>query len=136
MTPIRSWSNSAVPRFEAFSCPRSTFSDRPSSTRVSVSLIADPLSCGHAGIAVLSGGHLRRERGADVPRRQDRLWSKYDPYEIASTDGWQRNPERVWAWYLWRHHLVNEVEPNAGHRALADQRFAEVIASLQNVDDS
>ena len=88
-------------------------------------------------IAVLSGAGISAESG--VPTfRDDKtgLWSKYDPYEIASTDGWQRNPERVWAWYLWRHHLVNEVEPNAGHRALADwQDFAEVTVITQNVDD-
>lgn len=64
------------------------------------------------------------------------LWAKYDPYELSSTDGWANNPERVWAWYLWRHHLVGRVEPNAGHRAVADwQDHCEVTVITQNVDD-
>ena len=64
------------------------------------------------------------------------LWAKYDPYELSSTDGWGNNPERVWAWYLWRHHLVGRVEPNAGHRAVADwQDHCEVTVITQNVDD-
>lgn len=64
------------------------------------------------------------------------LWAKYDPYELSSTAGWANNPERVWAWYLWRHHLVGRVEPNAGHRAVADwQDHSEVTVITQNVDD-
>lgn len=64
------------------------------------------------------------------------LWAKFDPYELSSTDGWLHHPERVWGWYLWRHHLVGRVEPNAGHRAIAAwQDAAEVTVVTQNVDD-
>lgn len=88
-------------------------------------------------IAVLSGAGISAESG--VPTfRDDRngFWAKYDPYELSSTQGWQQNPERVWAWYLWRHHLVQQVEPNAGHRAVADwEQIAEVTVITQNVDD-
>ena len=64
------------------------------------------------------------------------LWAKYDPYELSSTAGWANNPERGCAWYLWRHHLVGRVEPNAGHRAVADwQDHSEVTVITQNVDD-
>ena len=88
-------------------------------------------------IAVLSGAGISAESGVPTFRDDETgLWSKYDPYEIASTQGWQRNPERVWAWYLWRHYLVKEVQPNAGHRAVADwQDIAEVTVITQNVDD-
>ena len=88
-------------------------------------------------IAVLSGAGISAESGVPTFRDDETgLWSKYDPYEIASTQGWQRNPERVWAWYLWRHHLVKEVSPNAGHHAVADwQDIAEVTVITQNVDD-
>lgn len=86
---------------------------------------------------MLSGAGISAESG--VPTFRDDatgLWSKYDPYEIASTDGWQKHPERVWAWYLWRHHLVKEVQPNDGHRAVAAwQDHAHVTVVTQNVDD-
>jgi len=88
-------------------------------------------------IAVLSGAGISAESGVPTFRDDETgLWAKYDPYEISSTDGWQRHPERVWAWYLWRHHLVKEVQPNDGHRAVADwQDFADVVVVTQNVDD-
>lgn len=88
-------------------------------------------------IAVLSGAGISAESG--VPTfRDDKtgFWAKYDPYELSSTEGWQRHPERVWAWYLWRHHLVATVEPNNGHRAVAAwQDYADVTVVTQNVDD-
>lgn len=88
-------------------------------------------------IAVLSGAGISAESG--VPTFRDDatgLWAKYDPYELSSTEGWANNPERVWAWYLWRHHLVGRVAPNAGHRAVADwQDHSDVTVITQNVDD-
>ena len=88
-------------------------------------------------IAVLSGAGISAESGVPTFRDDETgLWSRYDPYEISSTDGWQRHPERVWAWYLWRHHLVRQVAPNAGHLAVAGwQDHAEVTVVTQNVDD-
>lgn len=88
-------------------------------------------------IAVLSGAGISAESGVPTFRDDETgLWSQYDPYELSSTDGWERHPERVWAWYLWRHHLVKEVQPNDGHRAVASwQDYAEVTVITQNVDD-
>lgn len=86
---------------------------------------------------MLSGAGISAESG--VPTFRDDatgLWAKYDPYELSSTEGWANNPERVWAWYLWRHHLVGRVEPNAGHRAVADwQEHSDVTVITQNVDN-
>ena len=86
---------------------------------------------------MLSGAGISAESG--VPTFRDDatgFWSKYDPYELSSTDGWQRHPERVWAWYLWRHHLVAQVAPNDGHRAVSTwQEFAEVTVSGAQVYD-
>lgn len=92
---------------------------------------------GGVRIAVLSGAGISAESG--VPTfRDDKLglWARFDPYELSSTDGWRDHPERVWAWYLWRHHLVQRVEPNAGHRAVAAwQDHADVSVITQNVDN-
>lgn len=64
------------------------------------------------------------------------LWAKVDPYEISSTEGWQRHPEKVWAWYLWRHYLMDAVQPNKGHRAVAAwEDYADVHIATQNVDN-
>jgi NAD-dependent deacetylase len=67
---------------------------------------------------------------------QTGLWETFDPEELATPQAWRRQPDVVWAWYLWRYHLVRSVEPNAGHYAVADwQRHAEVRVVTQNIDD-
>jgi NAD-dependent deacetylase len=88
-------------------------------------------------ITVLSGAGISAESGVPTFRDdKNGLWARFDPYELSSVQGWLRNPERVWGWYLWRHYLVGTVEPNAGHRAVAAwQDHAEVSVVTQNVDD-
>jgi NAD-dependent deacetylase len=90
-----------------------------------------------ARIVVLSGAGISTESGVPTFRDNETgFWSEYDPQELASVEGWLRNPDRVWAWYLWRHHLVKEVQPNDGHRAVAAwQQDADVTVITQNVDD-
>lgn len=87
-------------------------------------------------VAVLSGAGISAESGVPTFRDdKNGLWARFDPYELSSTQGWLRNPERVWGWYLWRHYLVANVEPNDGHRAIAAwQDHAEVSVITQNVD--
>ena len=88
-------------------------------------------------VTVLSGAGMSAESGVETFRDASTgLWEKFDPEELASPQGWLRQPDVVWAWYLWRHHLVNSVEPNAGHRAVADwQRHADVRVVTQNIDN-
>lgn len=88
-------------------------------------------------VTVLSGAGISAESGVPTFRDVETgLWSKVDPYEISSIDGWRANPEKVWAWYLWRHYMMDAVAPNAGHRAVAAwQDFADVHVVTQNVDD-
>jgi NAD-dependent deacetylase len=90
-----------------------------------------------ARIVVLSGAGISTESGVPTFRDNETgFWSEFDPQELASVAGWLKNPERVWAWYLWRHHLVKEVQPNDGHRAVAEwQEDADVTVITQNIDD-
>lgn len=96
-----------------------------------------------AGISAESGVPTFR-RGAEAARsaaEKDEptpLWEKYDPTELASPQGFRKHPELVWQWYDWRRRLVEGVEPNAGHLALA--QIEKLIAPrpftliTQNVD--
>ena len=88
-------------------------------------------------VTVLSGAGISAESGVPTFRDVETgLWAKVDPYEISSSEGWQANPERVWAWYLWRHYMMGSVAPNDGHRAVAAwQDFADVHVVTQNVDN-
>jgi NAD-dependent deacetylase len=88
-------------------------------------------------VTVLSGAGISAESGVPTFRDVETgLWAKVDPYEISSSEGWQQHPEKVWAWYLWRHYLMQAVDPNNGHRAVAAwQDHAEVHVVTQNVDN-
>lgn len=88
-------------------------------------------------MTVLSGAGISAESGVPTFRDVETgLWANVDPYEISSTEGWQRHPEKVWAWYLWRHYMMDGVEPNDGHRAVAAwQDYADVEVATQNVDN-
>lgn len=88
-------------------------------------------------VTVLSGAGMSAESGVATFRdAQTGLWETFDPEELASPRAWRRQPDVVWAWYLWRHHLVKAVEPNAGHVAIAEwQKDADVRVITQNIDD-
>ena len=88
-------------------------------------------------VCVLTGAGISAESGVPTFRdAQDGLWARFDPYELASPGGFERDPALVWRWYRWRRALVSRSEPNAGHRALA--RLARLVPRLtlvtQNVD--
>jgi NAD-dependent deacetylase len=88
-------------------------------------------------VTVCSGAGISAESGVPTFRDVETgLWAKVDPYEISSAQGWQAHPERVWAWYLWRHHMMRAVAPNNAHRAVAAwEDYADVHVVTQNVDD-
>jgi NAD-dependent deacetylase len=88
-------------------------------------------------VTVLTGAGISAESGVPTFRDAETgLWAKVDPYEISSAEGWQDHPDKVWAWYLWRHHMMGSVQPNNGHLAVAAwQDFADVHVVTQNVDN-
>jgi NAD-dependent deacetylase len=88
-------------------------------------------------VTVLSGAGISADSGVPTFRDVETgLWAQVDPYEMSSEQGWRRHPDTVWAWYLWRHYLIDKVQPNDAHRAVAAwQDYAEVHVVTQNVDN-
>lgn len=90
-------------------------------------------------VTVLTGAGMSAESGVPTFRgAEGSLWEEFDPVTLASPKGWDVDPELVWAWYAWRMGLVRAVEPNAGHRALAEwaaRGETQVRIATQNVDD-
>jgi NAD-dependent deacetylase len=88
-------------------------------------------------IAVLSGAGMSAESGVPTFRdAQTGLWSRFDPMQLASEEGFRADPPLVWQWYASRRGAVAKAQPNPGHFALADAervgRHIEVLT--QNVD--
>ncbi|MBO9309383.1 MAG: NAD-dependent deacylase [Chloroflexi bacterium] len=88
-------------------------------------------------LVVLTGAGMSKESG--IPTFRDALeglWAQFDPEELATPQAFQRNPRLVWEWYEMRRRRVLEVQPHAGHYALAalEKRLPHVTIITQNVD--
>jgi len=74
-----------------------------------------------SAVAVLTGAGISKESGIPTFRdAQVGLWVQYDPQELATREGFLRDPAMVWDWYDFRRNKVWTVEPNPGHHALVD----------------
>ena len=87
-------------------------------------------------IAVLSGAGVSAESGIKTFRDAGGLWEGHDVMEVASPDGWRRNPALVLDFYNQRRRQLLTVEPNAAHLAIAQlEQYFDVTVITQNVDD-
>ena len=88
-------------------------------------------------VMVLTGAGISAESGIPTFRDPGGLWEKFDPQELANVEAFLNNPELVQGWYRHRRQVVEDAEPNAGHRALADLEAhgSDVAVVTQNVDD-
>lgn len=87
-------------------------------------------------IVVISGAGISAESGLATFRGSGGLWEGYDINEVASIEGWRRDPENVLNFYNQRRKQAAEAEPNPAHKALAKlEEHFEVSIITQNVDD-
>lgn len=87
-------------------------------------------------LVVLSGAGISAESGIPTFRDADGLWEGYDVMEVATPQGWQKNPALVLEFYNQRRKRALEVVPNRGHEILAalEEHF-DVVIVTQNVDN-
>lgn len=88
-------------------------------------------------VCVLTGAGISAESGIPTFRdAQEGLWARYDPTDLATPEGFERDPELVWRWYEWRREMIRDAEPNAGHHALVTlaARVPALTLVTQNVD--
>ncbi len=87
-------------------------------------------------IVVLSGAGISAESGLQTFRDSDGLWNGYDVYEVASPEGWHKNPQLVLDFYNARRRDVAAALPNAAHIGLAElEKDFKVTIITQNIDD-
>lgn len=87
-------------------------------------------------IVVLTGAGISAESGIKTFRDADGLWEGYDVTEVASPEGFVRNPALVLDFYNQRRRQLLAVKPNKAHANLVTlQDFYEVQIITQNIDD-
>ena len=87
-------------------------------------------------IVILSGAGLSAESGVPTFRDLGGVWNDYNIEEVASPDGWHRNPETVLEFYNKRRKDLAGVNPNLAHCAIAklEEKY-NVVVITQNVDN-
>lgn len=88
-------------------------------------------------VTAFTGAGISAESGVPTFRSAGGLWKKMKPEELASMDGFLRNPELVWEWYAERKRIIADVTPNPGHVALAQMQdiFPRFAVVTQNIDN-
>ncbi|MBQ8811701.1 MAG: NAD-dependent deacylase [Bacteroidales bacterium] len=87
-------------------------------------------------IVVLTGAGVSAESGISTFRDSDGLWENHNVEDVASIEGWFRNPSLVLDFYNKRREQLATVRPNAAHEAIASlEQEYDLIVVTQNVDN-
>lgn len=92
-------------------------------------------------VFVLTGAGVSAESGLGTFRDKDGIWTKINLEDVATPEGFARDPAKVHAFYNARRANLAAAAPNEAHRALARLEAAcadtarEFILVTQNVDD-
>ncbi len=87
-------------------------------------------------LVVLSGAGMSAESGISTFRDAGGLWDRYPVEQVATPEGFARNPELVLNFYNEHRRQLAEVEPNEGHRGVAAlEKDFNVTVVTQNIDN-
>lgn len=87
-------------------------------------------------LVVLTGAGISAESGISTFRDSGGLWEQYRIEDVATPEGWMRDPKLVTDFYNQRRKQLLEVEPNYGHIALVElEKYFNVYVVTQNVDN-
>lgn len=87
-------------------------------------------------IVFLTGAGMSVESGLSTFRGSGGMWNEYSIEDVASIEGYERNPSLVLEFYNKRRKELLDVNPNDGHRLIASlERDYNVVVVTQNVDD-
>ena len=87
-------------------------------------------------LAVLSGAGVSKESGINTFRDSDGMWEQYRVEEVASIEGWYRNPGLVLDFYNARRRDIQTRQPNEAHRIIAAlEKDFDVTVITQNIDN-
>jgi len=87
-------------------------------------------------IVVLSGAGISAKSGIQTFRDANGLWEGHDVAQVATPEGWEKNPELVLEFYNQRRKQLLDVFPNQAHKILVElEAHFEIQIITQNVDN-
>jgi NAD-dependent deacetylase len=87
-------------------------------------------------LVALTGSGISAESGIKTFRDSGGLWEGYDVMEVATPEGWNRDPAMVLQFYNERRKQALDAKPNEAHLILAGlEEFFDVTIITQNVDN-
>lgn len=87
-------------------------------------------------LCILTGAGMSAESGISTFRDAGGLWDRYPVEQVATPEGYRADPALVTRFYNERRAQLLTVEPNAGHRGLAElEKAFNVTVVTQNVDN-
>lgn len=87
-------------------------------------------------LVISTGAGMSAESGIRTFRDAGGMWEEYPVMEVASADGFRRNPALVHEFYNKRRHELLDARPNAGHMGLVElEKVYDTYVITQNVDD-
>ncbi len=88
-------------------------------------------------VVIFTGAGISAESGVPTFRGDGGIWNKMKPEELANFDAFMRNTGLVWEWYLHRKRIMQSIQPNPGHFAIAEMErlFKHVAVVTQNIDN-
>ncbi|MEZ9057922.1 Sir2 family NAD+-dependent deacetylase [Vibrio pelagius] len=94
----------------------------------------------YRNIVILTGAGISAESGIQTFRAQDGLWENHKIEDVATPEGFQRDPDLVQAFYNKRRKGLQspDIEPNAAHKALGElekRLDGKVTIITQNIDN-
>lgn len=87
-------------------------------------------------LVISTGAGMSAESGISTFRDSGGLWDRYPVMDVASADGFRRNPALIHQFYNARRHELVKAQPNAGHRAIVElEKWYDTYVITQNVDN-
>lgn len=87
-------------------------------------------------LVISTGAGMSAESGINTFRDHDGLWENYDVMDVASADGFRRNPKLIHDFYNARRRELIKANPNAGHLGLVElEKWYDTYIITQNVDN-
>jgi len=89
-------------------------------------------------LVVTTGAGMSKE--SEIPTFRDApnaLWANFNPEDLATEEGFRKDPPLVWRWYTERRNQISRKSPHAGHYAVAEMEslFESFTVITQNIDD-